>query len=53
MALLGSYMAFRIDGHFLADYWGPFVMFSLIVVASVRFAIVQTHPFVAARQQEQ
>jgi hypothetical protein len=47
MALLGSYMAFRIDGFFLSDYWGPFVMFSLIVVASVRLAIVQTRPLAA------
>jgi hypothetical protein len=26
-ALLGSYMAFRIDGDFLSDYWGPYVLF--------------------------
>jgi hypothetical protein len=33
MALLGSYMAFRIDGHFLGDYWGPFVLFVYAVLA--------------------
>lgn len=25
-ALLGSFMAFRIDGNFLADFWSPFVL---------------------------
>lgn len=24
VAVMGSFMAFRIDGNFLADYWGPF-----------------------------
>lgn len=32
-ALLGSYMAFRIDGDFLTDYWGPFVLFAYALVA--------------------
>jgi hypothetical protein len=27
LALLGSFMAFRVDGDFLSDYWGPFVLF--------------------------
>lgn len=31
MALLGSLMAFRIDGSFLADYWGPFVLSAYVV----------------------
>jgi MFS family permease len=33
VALLGSLMAFRIDGHFLADYWGPFVLMGYAVLA--------------------
>lgn len=35
MALLGSFMAFRIDGHFLADYWGPFVFLGYAVLGGV------------------
>jgi hypothetical protein len=31
LALLGSLMAFRIDGHFLNDYWGPTLLFALAV----------------------
>jgi hypothetical protein len=33
MAFVGSYMAFRIDGSFLIDYWGLFVMFVYALVA--------------------
>lgn len=32
MALLGSLMAFRIDGSFLGDYWGPFVLCVYVVL---------------------
>ena len=35
MALLGSYIAFRIDGTFVADYWGPFVLLGYALFASV------------------
>lgn len=38
VALLGSYMALRIDGHFLADYVGPFV---LILYAVIGTAIIK------------
>lgn len=39
MALLGSLMAFRIDGTFLADYWGLFVLSGYAVFGG---AIMQT-----------
>jgi hypothetical protein len=35
IALLGSFMAFRIDGDFVADYWGPFVLLSYAVFGGV------------------
>ena len=35
MALLGSMMAFRIDGAFVADYWGPFVLLSYAAFSGV------------------
>jgi hypothetical protein len=35
MALVGSFMAFRIDGAFLPDYCGTFVMFGYVVFAGV------------------
>ena len=31
MALLGSFMAFRVDGNFLGDYWGSFVLLGYAV----------------------
>jgi hypothetical protein len=31
IALLGSFMAFRIDGSFLSDCWGPSILFALAV----------------------
>ena len=31
-ALMGSYMAFRIDGHFLPDYLGPFALLLYVFV---------------------
>ena len=34
-ALLGSFMAFRIDGHFVSDYWGPFGMLMYAVLAGL------------------
>jgi hypothetical protein len=33
LALLGSLMAFQIDGHFLSHYWGPSVLFAVAVAA--------------------
>jgi hypothetical protein len=33
LALLGSFMGFRIDGAFVADYWGPFVLFGYALLA--------------------
>jgi hypothetical protein len=37
-ALLGGFMAFRIDGHFLADYWGSFaiLIYSLFLGLGLR-----------------
>ena len=42
IALLGSLMAFRIDGSFLGDYWGPFVISAYVVVGG---AIMHTIAF--------
>lgn len=39
MALIGSLMAFRIDGNFLADYWGLFVLSGYVVCGG---AVIQT-----------
>jgi hypothetical protein len=35
LALVGSYMAFRIDGSFLIDYWGMFILFTYAVAAGL------------------
>lgn len=37
VGLLGSYMAFRVDGHFVADYLGPF---SMVMVPFLVFIFV-------------
>lgn len=35
IALMGSFMAFRIDGHFLADYWGTFGLLIYLVLGGI------------------
>lgn len=34
-ALLGVYMGFRIDGHFVSDYWGPLGMLIYVILAGL------------------
>jgi hypothetical protein len=32
LAMLGSFMAFRMDGNFIPDYWGPFITLNYLVI---------------------
>lgn len=43
LALLGSYMAFRIDGHFLADFLGPFalLLYAVVGIGAARQVLVK------------
>jgi hypothetical protein len=34
VAMLGGFMAFRVDGNFLADFWGTFVLFGYLLLAA-------------------
>jgi hypothetical protein len=43
MALLGSFMAFRVDGTFLTDYWTMFVLFGYAAVAGATLAKLWRH----------
>ncbi len=40
LVLLGMYMAFRIDGHFLGDYFGPFVLVLYVLLAGTALATI-------------
>ncbi|TLY92658.1 MAG: hypothetical protein E6K23_11340 [Gammaproteobacteria bacterium] len=45
LALLGVYIAFRIDGHFLGDYLGTFVFFLYFLLLSALLPISMNQPW--------
>ena len=44
LALFGVFIAFRIDGHFLADYLGAFVFFLYFLLLSALIPISKNRP---------
>ncbi len=50
LALFGVYIAFRIDGHFLADYLGAFVFFLYFLLLSALLPISKNQPWRRVRK---
>jgi hypothetical protein len=48
VAMVGAYMAFRIDGHFVADYWGTFAMV-MVPFLIIGFSLSPRSPLVSGQ----